>query len=97
MRRLYRIVTIAFIVVVAAFVFWDFSNRMTINNAVSVMSSSVRVRYRRGSYERILTLDNSTKERISRKMADYRAFKFGLVKSVGFGGVTFLDSNWIWR
>ena len=93
MRRLYRIVIIAFTVVVAAFVFWDFSNRMTINNAVSVMSSSVRVRYRRGSYERILTLDNSTKERISRKMADYRAFKFGLVKSVGFGGVTFLDSN----
>lgn len=93
MRDLYKVLIIGGIVVSAAFLFWDSSNRAVVSNAVSVLSSSARVRYRRGSYERILTLDASDRERISRKIADYRAFKFGLLKSVGFGSVSFLDAN----
>ena len=93
MKKTTKIILAASLAIATTFTVRCNLNHAIVDEAVSKVMIAEKMLYRRGDYERIISLDATAKGRIIKALLNGHVFHYYFVKSVCFGGVYFIDDS----
>ena len=91
MKKTSKIVLLVSLAIATTIIIRVHLKHALLDDAVSKIMSAEKMLYRRGGYERVISLDTSAKQRINKILLDDCKFHSWFGKSVSFGCVYFFD------